>query len=56
MSAVIYKASRDGGSYVKATIVPANHSEQSHFGLVDGAIIGFLLLCAAGLVCLFLLG
>jgi len=54
MSAVAFKVNQKSGDYVKATIVPANHSEEPHFGLVDGVIIGFFLLCVAGLVALFL--
>ena len=55
MGAMVFKVSRKSGGYVRGAVVPANHSEESHFGLVDGIIIGFLLLCAAGLVCLLLL-
>ena len=52
MSAIVYKVNRKSGDYVKAGIVPSNHSEESHFGLVDGVIARFLLLCACGLLCL----
>jgi hypothetical protein len=31
--------------------VPANHSKEAHFGLVDGAVIVFFLLCFAGFIC-----
>jgi hypothetical protein len=55
MSAIVYKVSRKSGDYVKTAVVPANHSEESRFGLIDGAIIGVLLLCAGGLACLLLL-
>ena len=55
MSAIVYKVNRKSGDYVKAAVVPSNHSEESHFGLVDGVIAGFLLLCAGGLVCLLVL-
>jgi hypothetical protein len=55
MSAIVYKVNRKSGDYIKAAVVPANHSEESHFGLIDGLIIGFLLLCAGGLVSLLLL-
>ena len=55
MSAIVYKVHRKSGDYVKAAIVPSNHSEESHFGLLDGVIAGFLLLCACGLVCLLVL-
>jgi hypothetical protein len=55
MSAIVYKVNRRSGGYVRAAVVPANHSEESRFGLIDGAIIGILLLCAGGLACLLLL-
>jgi len=55
MSAIVYKVNRKNGDYVKAAVVPANHSEESHFGLVEGVIVGFLLLCVCGLVCLLVL-
>jgi hypothetical protein len=55
MGAIIYKVTRKSGDYVKSAIVPSNRSEESHFGLVDGVIAGFLLLCACGLVCLLAL-
>lgn len=52
---MVFKVTRKSGDYVRGVVIPPNHSEESHFGLVDGVIIGFLLLCAAGLVCLLLL-
>jgi hypothetical protein len=55
MSAIVYRVNRKSGDYIKAAIVPSNHSEESHFGLVDGVIASFLLLCASGLVCLLVL-
>jgi hypothetical protein len=55
MSAIVYKVNRKGGAYIKAAVVPANHSEETHFGLIDGVIISFLLLCVGGLVCLLVL-
>ena len=55
MSAVVYKVNRKSGDYIKAAVVPSNHSEESHFGLVEGVIVGFLLLCAGGLLCLLVL-
>ena len=56
MGTMVFKVGRKSGDYVRGIVVPANHSEESHFGLVDGVIIGFLLLCAASLACLLLLG
>ncbi len=56
MSAIVYRASRKSGDYVKRVVVPSNHSEEPHFGLVDGVVLSFLLLCVGGLVCLLSLG
>jgi hypothetical protein len=55
MSAILYKVHRKSGDCLKAVVVPANHSEESHFGVVEGAIVSFLLLCVGGLVCLLVL-
>ena len=55
MSAIVYKVNRRSGDYIKAAVVPSNHSEESHFGVVDGVIVSFLLLCAGGLICLLAL-
>ena len=55
MSAIVYTVKRPGGDYIKATMVPANHSEETRFGLADGVVISFLLLCVGGLVCLLAL-
>ena len=54
MSTLAFKVHRKRGDYVKPTLIPANHSEQSRFGLLDGAIVGCFLICAAGLVYLLL--
>ena len=56
MSAITFRVPQKNGDYVKATLVPANHSEEPHFGLLDGAIIGFFLLCASGLIYLLVAG
>ena len=55
MSAIVYRVSGKSGDYVKTAIVPSNHSEEAHFGLIDGVVLSFLLLCAGGLVCLLAL-
>ena len=55
MSAITFKVNRKNGDYVKSAIVPANHTEEAHFGLLDGAVIAFFLMGAAGLICLLLL-
>ena len=54
MSTVAFKVKQKNGDFVKATIVPANHSEEPHFGVLDGVIIGFFLLLVVGLVVLLL--
>jgi len=41
-----------GKSHVfNAALVPANHSKEAQFGLIDGAVIVFFLLCIAGFIC-----
>lgn len=55
MSALTFKVNKQNGAYVKTSLVPANHSEESRFGALDGAILAFFLLCVAGLVCLLLM-
>jgi hypothetical protein len=55
MSAIVYRVNAKSGDYIKTAIVPSNHSEEPHFGLVDGMVISFLLMCAGGLVCLLAL-
>lgn len=53
MSALAFKVSRKSGEYVKPSLIPT-HSKQTHFGLLDGIIAGFFLLCAGGLIYLLL--
>ncbi len=53
MSALAFTV-RKSGDYIKATIVPANHSEGPRLGVADGAIIAFFLLCVSGLIYLLL--
>lgn len=55
MSAIVYTANRKGGDYIKARVVPANHSEQARFGAADAVVVSFLLLCLGGLACLLLM-
>ena len=55
MSAIVYRVNGKSGDYIKTAVVPSNHSEESHFGLVDGVVVSFLLLCACGLLCLLAL-
>ena len=39
-----------GNGVLRTTVVPASHSEESRFGLLDGTVITFFLLCVAGLI------
>ena len=55
MSAIVYRVNGRSGDYIKTAVVPSNHSEEARFGLVDGVIVSFLLVCAGGLVCLLAL-
>ena len=50
MSTLTFKVSRKNGEYVKPSLLPANHSAQSRFGLVDGVIVGFFAVCVCGLI------
>jgi hypothetical protein len=54
MSAFEHRPRRNSGDYVVATIAPANRLVEPHFGLLDGAIVVFFLLCASTLVYLIL--
>ena len=55
MSAIVYKVNRKSGDYIKASVVPSNHSEEAHFGVMDGVVLSFLLLVVGGLLCLLAL-
>jgi hypothetical protein len=35
---------------LRTTVVPANRSDEPRFGLLDGTVIVFFLLCVAGLI------
>ena len=50
MSALAFRVDSKSGDYIKATVVPANHTAEPHFGAADGVIIAFFLLCVGGLV------
>jgi endonuclease V-like protein UPF0215 family len=50
MNTMTFKVDGRSGDYVKASLVPANHSQEARFGLLDGVIITFFLLCVGGLV------
>jgi len=55
MNAITFAADKNSGDYIKVNVGPANRSEEAHFGLADGVIVAFFLLCTGGLVCLLLL-
>ena len=55
MSAITFKVHGNSGDYVKASMVRANHSEEPHFGLLDGAILTVFLLGISGLIYLLVL-
>jgi len=55
MSAITFKVHGKNGDYVKASVAPANHSEEPHFGLLDGAIVTMFLLGVSGLIYLLVL-
>ena len=54
MSAIVYKIGKSGVA-ARATVVPANHSEETHFGVADAVVVGFLLLCVGSLIGLLVL-
>jgi hypothetical protein len=35
---------------LRTAVVPASHSEETRFGLLDGTVVTFFLLCVAGLI------
>jgi hypothetical protein len=50
MTRIAYNVSRKSHVF-NAALIPANHSEEVRFGLIDGAVIVFFLLCVAGFIC-----
>lgn len=40
MSEISYKVHGNNGDYVTTTVVPANHSEEPHFGVLDLVVVG----------------
>lgn len=55
MSTITVKVPGKNGEYLKVIPVPANHSEETHFGPVDTAIVTFFLIGLSGLILLLLL-
>jgi hypothetical protein len=54
MKTIAFKVHGKSGDFVRASLVPANHSEEAHFGLIDGAVIAFFLISVCSLGYLFL--
>jgi hypothetical protein len=53
MTRIAYNVSRKSRMFTTA-LVPANHSEEARFGMIDGAVIFFFLfflLCFGGFIC-----
>ena len=50
MKSIAFKVDGRNRDYIKASLIPANHSQESHFGLLDCAIVAFFLLCVGGLL------
>jgi hypothetical protein len=54
MITLAFKVNQKNGEYVKPTLISANRSEPSRFGLLDSAIVSFFLVCVSGLIYLLL--
>jgi hypothetical protein len=50
MTRIAYNVSRKSNVF-NTVLVPANHSKEAQFGLIDGAVIVFFLLCIGGFIC-----
>jgi hypothetical protein len=50
MTRIAYNVSGKSNVFNTA-LVPGNHSEEARFGLIDGAVIVFFLLCIGGFIC-----
>jgi len=50
MTRIAFSVSRKSNVFNTA-LIPANHSKEAQFGLIDGAVIVFFLLCVAGFIC-----
>jgi hypothetical protein len=55
MNAITFAVRRKSGEHIKTSLGPANRSEQTRFGAMDLAILGFFVLSAGGLICLLVL-
>ena len=52
---ITFKVQKKSGGYVRATVIPANHSDEPHFGALDGVIVTVFLLGVSGLIYLLML-
>ena len=50
MTPIEFSVDGKSGDYVRATLAPANRSEEAHFGILDGVIIAFFVVCVSSLV------
>ncbi|HKI68712.1 MAG TPA: hypothetical protein VKA67_03930 [Verrucomicrobiae bacterium] len=50
MKSIAFKVDGRNRDYIRATLAPANHSQESYFGLLDFGIVAFFLLCVGGLL------
>ena len=55
MSEISYTVRGKDGDFVKTTVIPANHSQEPHFGVLDVAVLGVVGLCVVGGLVLLLL-
>jgi hypothetical protein len=54
MNAITFAVRKKNGDYIKATVGPANRPDEIRFGLLDIAIVVFLLLSLGSLTWLLL--
>lgn len=47
---IAFKVRRGSGDYVRASVVPANHADEPHFGLFDASVLVAALLVTGGLI------
>jgi hypothetical protein len=55
MSEISYRVQGKNGDFVKTTVIPANHSQEPHFGALDVAVLSVVGLCLIGGLALLLL-
>lgn len=53
---ITFKVRAKSGDYVRAAVIPANRSDEPHFGVLDGAIVTVFLLGMSGLIYLLMPG